>query len=335
MDLVEQLKRTARRKKMQIVLGEGPDPRMVEAAATLVKEEVCGVTILGPEEEILAEARKQNLNFSGVETLDFQKSDKLDDFANALYEIRKAKGMTLEEAKVLMTDDDLGCLYFGSMMIEKGLADGMVTGACHSTGSVLRAAIQVVGTSPGVKVVSSSMIMVVPASSCGEDKIIAFSDPAFVPAPTDEQLADIAISSASTYKALIGVEPVVAMLSFSTKGSARHSTVEKVINATKLAQEKAPNLAIDGELQADAAIVPKVGEKKAPGSKVAGHANVLVFPDLNSANIAYKLVQRLGGADAYGPITQGLAAPINDLSRGCSAKDIVVLAAITSLQAQG
>jgi len=335
MDLVEKLTRSARQVKKRIVLGEGPDPRMVEAAANLVNEDICAVTILGPEEEIIAEARKLNLNFTGVEVLDFQKSDKLDDFANELYEIRKAKGMTIEEAKALMTDDDLGCLYFGSMMVKKGLADGMVTGACHSTGSVLRSAIHVVGTTPGVRVVSSSMIMVVPAASCGEDKILAFSDPAFVPAPTEEQLADIAISSAKTYKALIGVEPVVAMLSFSTKGSAKHSTVEKVINATKLAQEKAPGLAIDGELQADAAIVAKVGEKKAPGSKVAGHANVLVFPDLNAGNIGYKLVQRLGGADAFGPITQGLAAPINDLSRGCSAKDIVVLAAITALQAQG
>ena len=335
MDLVGQLKMRARKKKMHIVLGEGPDPRMVLAAATLVKEDVCSVTILGPKEAILAEARKQNLNFSGVEIVDFAKSEKLDDFARELHELRKAKGMTLEEAKALMTDGDLGTLYFGSMMVKKGLADGMVTGACHSTGSVLRAAIQVVGTRPGVKVVSSTMIMVVPASSCGEDRILAFSDPAFVPAPTEDQLADIAISSASTYKALIGVEPIVAMLSFSTKGSATHSTVEKVINATKLAQEKAPNLAIDGELQADAAIVPKVGQSKAPGSKVAGHANVLVFPDLNSGNIAYKLVQRLGGAEAFGPIAQGLAAPINDLSRGCSANDIVVMAAITSLQAQG
>ena len=335
MDLVGQLKMRARKKKMHIVLGEGPDPRMVQAAATLVKEEVCTVTILGPKDEILAEARKQNLNFSGVEIVDFAKSEKLDDFATELHELRKAKGMTLEEAKALMTDDDLGTLYFGSMMVKKGLADGMVTGACHNTGNVLRAAIHVVGTTPGVKVVSSTMIMVVPASSCGEDRILAFSDPAFVPAPTEDQLADIAISSASTYKALIGVEPIVAMLSFSTKGSATHSTVEKVINATKLAQEKAPNLAIDGELQADAAIVPKVGQSKAPGSKVAGHANVLVFPDLNSGNIAYKLVQRLGGAEAFGPIAQGLAAPINDLSRGCSANDIVVMAAITSLQAQG
>ncbi|RLC45628.1 MAG: phosphate acetyltransferase [Candidatus Coatesbacteria bacterium] len=334
MDLVEQLKRRARARKMQIILGEGPDPRMVEAAATLVKEEICGVTILGPKDEILAEARKQNLNFSGVEIFDFMKSDKLDDFAGSLCEIRKAKGMTPDEAKRLMTDDDVGCLYFGAMMVKKGMADGMVTGACHSTGNVLRAAIHVVGTRSGCKVVSSSMIMVVPKSSCGEDKILIFSDPAFVPAPTAEQLADIAISSASTYKALIGVEPVVAMLSFSTKGSAKHPTVDKVIEATKIAQEKAPHLAIDGELQADAAIVEKVAAKKAPGSKVAGHANVLVFPDLNAANISYKLVQRLGGADAFGPIAQGLGAPVNDLSRGCSANDIVVLAAITSLQAQ-
>lgn len=332
--MVEQLKRRARTKKMQIVLGEGPDPRMVEASAALVKEEICGVAILGPEEEILAEARKQNLNFSGVEILDFMKSDKLADFGNTLYEMRKAKGMTLDEARGLMTDDELGCLYFGAMMVKKGLADGMVTGACHSTGSVLRAAIHVVGTRAGCKVVSSSMIMVVPASSCGEDKILIFSDPAFVPAPTTEQLADIAVSSANTYKALIGVEPVVAMLSFSTKGSAKHPAVDKVIEATKLAQEKAPDLAIEGELQADAAIVEKVGAKKAPGSKLAGHANVLVFPDLNSANISYKLVQRLGGAEAFGPIAQGLGAPVNDLSRGCSANDIVVLAAITSLQAQ-
>ena len=266
MDLVEQLKMRARTKKTHVVLGEGPDPRMVEAAATLVNEEICGVTILGPKDEILAEARKQNLNFSGVEILDFQKSDKLADFSNALYELRKHKHMTLEQATEFMGGDELGSLYFGAMMIKKGLADGMVTGACHSTGNVLRAGIHVVGTSPGVRVVSSSMIMVVPKASAGEDKIFIFSDPAFVPDPTEEQLADIAISSASTYKALIGVEPVVAMLSFSTKGSATHSTVDKVIAATKIAQEKAPDLAVDGELQADAAIVEKVGAKKAPGS---------------------------------------------------------------------
>jgi len=335
MELVEQLKRSARQHKKQIIFGEGPDPRMVEAAATVVKEEVCGATILGPKEEILAEARKLNLNMSGVEIVDIKTSDKLDEFANELYETRKHKGMTLDEAKNLLMDADKGPLYFGSIMVKKGLADGMVTGACHSTGDVLRAAIHVVGTAPGVKVVSSSIVMVVPASSCGEDRIFAFSDPAFVPDPTFEQLADIAISSAATYKSLIGVEPVVGMLSFSTKGSAKHSSVEKVIKATNLAQEKAPNLLIDGELQADAAIVAKVGAKKAPGSKVAGKANVLVFPDLNAGNIGYKLVQRLGGADAFGPITQGLAAPINDLSRGCSANDIVVLAAITALQAQG
>lgn len=335
MDFVEQLKRRARQKKMQIILGEGPDPRMVEAAATLVKEEICGATILGPEEEILAEARKQNLNFSGVEIADATKGGKVDEFAREFAEMRKAKGMTFEKAKETMLDAEVGPLYFGAMMVKKGLAHGLVTGACHTTGDVLRAAIQVIGTAPGCKVVSSSILMVVPASSCGEDKIIAFADPAFVPEPTEDQLADIAISSANTYKSLIGVEPVVAMLSFSTKGSASHRLIDKVIKATKIAQEKAPDLAVDGELQGDAALVAKVGQKKAPGSKVAGHANVLVFPDLNAANISYKLVQRLGGADAFGPIAQGLGGPVNDLSRGCSANDIVVLAAITALQAQG
>lgn len=311
-----------------IVLPEAKDPRTIEATAKILKAQIANVILVGDRDEILKDAGEWDI--SGATFIDPVNYENLDEFAQTLAEIRKSKGMTEEQAKELLMDP----LYFGVMLVKKSVAGGMVAGAAHSTANVLRPALQILKTAPGTKLVSAVFLMEVPNPEFGQDGIFIFGDTALNPNPDSEQLAHIAISSAKTFRSLVHEEPIVGMLSFSTMGSASHPDVEKVAEATKLAKSLAPDLKVDGELQLDAAIVPSVGQKKAPESPVAGNANVLIFPDLDAGNIGYKLVQRLAGANAYGPICQGLAMPINDLSRGCSADDIVGTVAITALQAQ-
>ena len=285
--------------------------------------------LVGSKEEI--EKNKGTYNISGATIVDPATDARTEGYIAKLVELRQKKGMTPEQAKELLLSN---YLYYGVMMVKMGDADGMVSGACHSTADTLRPCLQILKTKPGTKLVSAFFLMVVPNCDMGANGTFIFADAGLEQNPDPEKLANIAISSADSFKLLVEKEPVVAMLSHSTKGSAKHADVDKVVEATKIAQELAPELALDGELQLDAAIVPSVGESKAPGSKVAGHANVLVFPDLDAGNIGYKLVQRLAKAEAYGPLTQGIAAPVNDLSRGCSAEDIVGVVAITAVQAQ-
>jgi len=319
----------AKANKKKIVLPEGTEPRTLKAAEIVLKEGIADLVLLGKEEEIREKAK--GLDISKAEIVDPEKSPNLERYAKEYYELRKNKGMTEEEAERLMKDP----MYYGCMMVKLGDVDGMVSGAIHATADVFRPAFQIIKTAPNVKVVSSAFIMEVPECKYGSDGVFIFADCAINPNPTAEELAAIAIASAHTAKVLAGIEPKVAMLSFSTKGSANHELVDKVKRATEIAKELAPDLLIDGELQVDAAIVKEVGELKAPGSPVAGQANVLIFPDLQAGNIGYKLVQRLAKANAIGPISQGLAKPVNDLSRGCSVEDIVNVIAITSVQAQG
>ena len=285
--------------------------------------------LVGSKEEI--EKNKGTYDISGATIVDPATDARTEGYIAKLVELRQKKGMTPEQAKELLLGN---YLYYGVMMVKMGDADGMVSGACHSTADTLRPCLQILKTKPGTKLVSAFFLMVVPNCDMGANGTFIFADAGLEQNPDPEKLANIAISSADSFKLLVEKEPVVAMLSHSTKGSAKHADVDKVVEATKIAQELAPELALDGELQLDAAIVPSVGESKAPGSKVAGHANVLVFPDLDAGNIGYKLVQRLAKAEAYGPLTQGIAAPVNDLSRGCSAEDIVGVVAITAVQAQ-
>ena len=285
--------------------------------------------LIGSEEEIAK--NKGDFDITGATIVDPATYEKTDEYVATLVELRKKKGMTEEQARELLLNN---YLYYGVMMVKMGDADGMVSGACHSTADTLRPCLQILKTKPGTKLVSAFFLMVVPDCDMGADGTFIFGDAGLEQNPDPEKLANIALSSAESFETLTGKEPIVAMLSHSTKGSAKHADVDKVVEATKIAQGLAPELALDGELQLDAAIVPEVGASKAPGSKVAGHANVLVFPDLDAGNIGYKLVQRLGKAEAYGPLTQGIAAPVNDLSRGCSAEDIVGVVAITAVQAQ-
>jgi phosphate acetyltransferase len=327
-NFMQKIKEQAKSNKKKIVLAEGSEPRTVKAAATIIQEGIADIVLVGDENEIKKIAG--DLDISKAEIVNPETSNKLEEFTNVFYEMRKAKGLTLEQARETMKNP----LYFGAMMVKKDEADGMVAGAINSTANVLRAALQVVKTAPDTKLVSAFFIEVVPDCPYGENGIFIFADSGLVENPDAEALSEIAISSAQSFKALVGAEPKVAMLSYSTYGSAKSELVEKVQLATKLAKEKRPDLALDGELQLDAAIVPDVGKSKAPESKIAGQANVLIFPDLNAGNIGYKLVQRLAKAEAYGPITQGIAKPINDLSRGCSVEDIVGVVAITCVQAQ-
>lgn len=328
MNFIETIKEKARLNKQTIVLAEGEEIRTITAANALIKEDICNVVLLGNENKIKEIAG--DISLDGVKIINPETSEYFDDFKNSFFEMRKAKGMTEEKAEETMKNT----LYFGVMMVEKGIADGMVAGAVNSTGNVLRPALQILKTAPGTKLVSAFFVMAVPDCEYGENGIFVFGDCGLNENPDADAVSEIAISSANSFKSLIGKEPKVAMLSYSTYGSAKSELVEKVQLATKLAKEKAPDLMLDGELQLDAAIVKSVGQQKAPESKVAGQANVLVFPDLNAGNIGYKLVQRLAKAEAYGPITQGIKKPVNDLSRGCSAEDIVGVAAITCVQAQ-
>lgn len=330
MDVLKNFKEKAASELKTIVLAEGEDERIVRAAAEVESQGIAQIVILGSQESIEADAEEYGVDLSGVEIIDPENSDYIEEFRDEFYELRKHKEITKEEAETAVKDP----LYFGTMMIYTGKADGMVAGAANATGNVLRPAFQIVKTAEGISTVSSAIILVLKDKSFGEEGVLVLSDCAVNPEPNSEQLAEIAITTADTAESLLGFDSKVAMLSFSTMGSARHKNVENVQKAVKIAHQNAPHLKIDGEMQADAALVESVGQKKAPGSKIAGKANVLVFPDLQSGNIGYKLVQRLAGADAVGPILQGLAAPINDLSRGCSVADVVNVTAITAVQAQ-
>ncbi len=329
-NFLEGIKKKAASLDRRIVLCEGEDSRVVKAASETVKQKIARVILLGNAEEI--KKANPDVDLTGVEIVNPAESEKRAEYAALLYNLRKAKGMTEEEADKLSYDNT----YFGVLMLKAGDADGLVSGACHSTANTLRPGLQIVKAAPGVPLVSSCFLMIAPESGnpyC-EDGAYIYSDCGLNENPTSEQLAEIAIMSAKTAKKIAGLEPRVAMLSFSTKGSAKHADVEKVAAAFALAKEKAPELAIDGELQLDAALVPSVAKSKAPGSKVAGHANVLIFPDLDAGNIGYKLTERLGGFQAVGPVCQGFAKPLNDLSRGCKWEDIVATIAITVLQTQ-
>lgn len=330
MELMKRLLEAAKADRKKIVLPEGSEERTIKAAFYIQREKLAFPILIGNKEEILNKASSFDIDLSGIEIVDPEKSERLNAYIEAFYELRKNKGMTIGKAEKIVRDP----LYFGTMMVKLDDADGMVSGAIHTTGDLLRPGLQIIKTAPGVSVVSSFFIMEVPNSEYGEDGMLLFSDCAVNPCPSEDQLAAIAIATAETAKNLCKMEPRVAMLSFSTMGSADNDLVTKVRNATTKAKEERPDLLIDGELQLDSAIVREVADKKAPESKVAGNANVLIFPDLQSGNIGYKLVQRFAKANAIGPICQGFAKPINDLSRGCSYEDIVKVVAITAVQAQ-
>jgi phosphate acetyltransferase len=332
MELIDRIKLNAKKLNKRIVLPEGYEERTLKAADIALEEGLAQIILIGNPAEVHTHAEQLGLkNIGKAKIVDPESHEKKDHYIDMMVELRKHKGMTREEASRLIVDP----LYLGVLMIKNGDADGEVTGADHATGDVLRPAFHYVKTAPGISVVSGAFIMILPDKSFGEDGVLIYADGAVHPNPTDKELAEIAIATAFTARVIAGFEPKIAMLSFSTKGSASHELVDKVVSATKIAKEMAPDLMIEGELQADAALIEAIGQKKAPGSKIAGKANVLIFPDLNCGNIAYKLTQRLAHAEAIGPVLQGMAAPINDLSRGCSVSDIVSLIAITANQAAG
>ena len=331
MSFIDEIKNRAKKDIKKIVLPESEDDRTLRATSEVLKQKFTEIILIGNKEKILKRANELNLNnIEEAEIIDPVNSDKYNEFVEKFYELRKNKGMTIEKAKEYMLDNT----YFGMMMVKQGYADGLVSGAVHSTSDTLRPALQILKTAPGTKLVSAFFMMIVPNCEFGEDGVFLFSDSGLNENPDSEALSEIAISSSKSFDLLVGKEPKIAMLSYSSHGSAKSDLTEKVINATNLVKEKAPELLVDGELQLDAAIIPEVAEYKAKGSPLKGKANVLIFPDLNSGNIGYKLVQRLAKAEAYGPLCQGIAKPVNDLSRGCNSKDIEGVIAITAVQAQ-
>ena len=330
MNFIDTIKSRAKEDIKTIVLPETEDVRVLQAAEKIIEEGFAKIILVGDEEATKKISKENNINIEGTTIVDPITSDKYEEYVNKFYELRKNKGVTIEQAKEIMLNN----VYFGMMMVKCEDADGLVSGAAHSTADTLRPALQILKTAQSTKLVSAFFLMVVPDCEYGENGTFIFSDAGLNANPTSDELSEIAISSAKSFEQLVQKDPKVAMLSYSTYGSAKSELVDKVVEATKLVKDKAPELKVDGELQLDAAIVKEIGEKKAPGSTVAGQANTLIFPDLNAGNIGYKLVQRLAKAEAYGPLCQGIARPVNDLSRGCSSDDIVGVVAITAVQAQ-
>ena len=332
MTFIEQIKERARKDIKTIVLPEATDIRILKATKKVLKEKYAKIILVGNEEEIQKQAKTNNISIEGAKIVDPEKSDLYDKYVDLLYNLRREKGMTIEKAKELV----LNPVYFGMLMLkdEEAKVDGLVSGAIHSTSDTLRPALQILKTAPNTKLVSAFFVMVVPDCKYGKDGVFIFADSGLNENPNPDQLSEIAISSAKSFKQLIGEEPKVAMLSYSTYGSAHSELTEKMIEATKITKEKAPDLLVDGELQLDAAIIPEIAESKAKGSPLKGEANILIFPNLDAGNIGYKLVQRLGKAEAYGPLCQGIAKPVNDLSRGCNSDDVAGVIAITAVQAQ-
>lgn len=332
MSFIEDIKNRARKDIKTIVLPEAEDKRVLKAASKISIEGFAKVILLGDEEKINKDANEYNINLSGVKIINPLNSSKKEEYKEKLYELRKSKGMTINQAEELLKEP----IYYGMMMLkdENSEADGLVSGACHSTANTLRPALQILKTAPGTKLVSAFFVMCVPDCEYGSNGTFIFGDCGLNQNPTADELSEIAISSSKSFKQLVQDEPKIAMLSYSSKGSAKSELTEKVIEATKLVKEKEKNLLVDGELQLDSAIVPEIAKSKAPGSPIEGNANILIFPDLDAGNIGYKLVQRLAKAEAYGPLCQGISRPVNDLSRGCSADDIVGVVAITAVQAQ-